>query len=145
MTGWHQTTKVWLDQSCNALQQNRFGVCRNAILYTRPMGAPWNGLKIVPINLDWDRLSSFSQNWSYYSIMASMAQWQSVITSVIMCKHLRCILQFEGAVTMLSVSTYLNIHPGKLINFQHSQIQRKAIWSPLHEERGYWGRIQCSS
>lgn len=44
-----------------------------------PTGAPWNGLKIVPINhtLNFDcdrRLPSFSQNWSYYSIMASVAQ-----------------------------------------------------------------------
>lgn len=93
---------VWLDQICSAVQQNCSGVCRNATLYTCPMKAVWNGLKIVPINhnLNHDcdrRLSSFSQNWSYYSIMASMAQWQSVVISAIICKHLTSVLLWRSS------------------------------------------------
>lgn len=131
MTGWHQTPKVWLDQSCNALWQNCSGVCRNAMQYPCPKGTLWNGLKIAAINhnlnLDCDRrLSSFSQNWSYYSIIISMAQWQSVVISVVICEHLTSILQSEGVATMLSVPTYLNVHPGKRITFQHFQIQKES-------------------
>lgn len=121
-----------LDQSCVMLYSRIFLVLvgkPHCVLC--PMGTPCNGLKVVPIshnlNLDCDRrLSSFSQNWSYYSIMASMAQWQSVVISVIICKHLTSILQFEGIVPCCQVSTYLNIHPGKLITCQHSQIQKQS-------------------